>query len=54
MATCLEIAARSDDHMFTLYFDYLLYVISSFGFGDWSWVLIASVPDHSILYNFSF
>ena len=38
-----ERAANSDDHMFSLYFDYLsILVISRFRFEDW--ILIASVP----------
>ena len=47
----LEIAAHSVYHMFSLYFDYVILVISRFGFEDWSWVLIASVPDLCILFT---
>ena len=49
MATFWEIAAHSVGHMFSLYLDYIvILVISRFGFRDWIWVLIASVPDLSI------
>ena len=51
MATFWKIAAHSVDHMFSLYFDYLHYVISRFGFEGWIWVLIASVPDLNILFR---
>ena len=48
----LGLSAHFVDHMFSLYFDCLLYiVISRFGFKGWSWVLIASVPDHCILFT---
>ena len=48
-----EIAAHKVDHMFTLYFDYLLYYLFPvLGFKDWSWVLIASVPDLCIIVTF--
>ena len=35
----------SVDHMFSLYFDFVILVISRFGFEVWIQVLIASVPD---------
>ena len=54
MATFWEIAARSVDHVFSLCFDYfVVLIISRFGFKDWVWVLIASVPDLCILFYFS-
>ena len=52
VATFLEIAAHSVDHMFSLYFDYLFLVISRFGYESWIWVLIASVPDLCIDFAF--
>ena len=36
--------------MFSLYFDFLILVISCFGSEDWIWVLIASVPNLFILF----
>ena len=48
MATFLEIAAHSVDHMFSLYF----VVISRFGFEGWIWVQIAEVPDLCIRFTF--
>ena len=54
MATFWEIAAHSVDHNYVL-FVFLLFVIlviSSFGFEGWIWVLLASVPDTSILFTF--
>ena len=47
MATFWERAANSVDHMFSLYFAYL--VIYRFGFEGGIWVLIAPVPGHCIL-----
>ena len=52
VATFWELAAYSVDHMVSLYFDYLILVISRFGFEGWIWVLIASVPDLCILFTF--
>ena len=41
----LEIAAHSVDHMFSLYFVFVILVISRFGYEGCIWVMIASVPD---------
>ena len=49
MATFLERAAHSIDHMFSLYFDYF----SHFGFEVGIWVLISPVPGLCILVTFS-
>ena len=49
MAIIWERAAHSVDHMFSLYFDFVILVISSFGFKGGIWVLIAPVPGHCIL-----
>ena len=51
VATFWEIADHSVDHMFSLYFDFVLLVISRFGFEGWIWVPIASVPDLCILFT---
>ena len=52
MATFWKIAAHSVDHyMFSLYFDYLYFSFSRFGFEGWNWVMIASVPDRCILFT---
>ena len=53
MATFWEIPAHSVDHMFSLYFDFVILVISRFGFEGWILVLIASVPGLYILFNFN-
>ena len=45
-------AAPSVDHMFSLYFDFVILVISRFGFVGGIWVLIAQVPGHYILVTF--
>ena len=42
----------SADHMFSLYFDFLILVISHFCFEGWIWVPIASVPDLCMLVYF--
>ena len=47
-----EGAAHSIDHMFSLYFDYLLFIIVRFGFEGGVGVLIAPVPDHCLLVSF--
>ena len=52
MATFWEIAAHSFDHMFSMYFDCVILVISRFCFEGWIWVQIASVPDRCILFTF--
>ena len=44
-------AAHSYDHMFSLYFDFVILVISGFGFEGWIWVLIASVPGLCMLFT---
>ena len=41
----------SVDHMFSLYFYFVVLVISRFGFEVWIRVLLASVPDFCILYT---
>ena len=38
--------------MFSLYLTIVLLLISRFGFEDWIWFLIASVPDLCILFTF--
>ena len=49
MATSWERAAYSVDHMFSLYFDYLLLeLFPVFGFEGGIWVLISPVPGHFI------
>ena len=48
----LEIAVYSVDHMFSLYFDFVILVISHFDFEVWIRVLIASVPDLCMLFYF--
>ena len=54
MATFWEIAAQSVDHMFSFVFClFVILVFSRFGFEDWIWVLIASVPGLCILFTFS-
>ena len=50
MATFWEIAAHSVDRVFS----YVILVNSRFGFEDWIWVLVASVPDHCILFTLSY
>ena len=45
-----KIAANSVEYMFSLYF--VILVISRFGFEDWIWVLIASVPGLCISFYF--
>ena len=55
MVTFWERAAHSVEHKFSLYFDYLFFVIlfiSCFGFEGWIWVLIASVPGLCIVFPF--
>ena len=53
----MKIAAHSVDHMFSLCFVlttvFVIVVISCFGFDGWVWVLIASVPEVCIIFNFS-
>ena len=49
LATFWERAAHSVDHMFSLYFDYVILVISRFGFEGGIWFLIAPVLGHCIL-----
>ena len=44
MTTFWERDAHWVDHMFFLYFDYVIFVISRFGFEDGIRVLIAPVP----------
>ena len=44
MATFCERAALSVYHMFSLYFDYVISVISHFGFEGGTLVLVAPVP----------
>ena len=39
-------------HSLSLPYNYLLIVISRFGFESWIWVQIASVPDLCILFSF--
>ena len=51
MATFWERAAHSVDHMFSLYFDFLNFVISRLGFEGGVWVLIAPVPVHCLLFT---
>ena len=48
MATVLETAAHSVEHMFSLYFDYLYFLL----FEGWIWVLIVSIPDLCKLFTF--
>ena len=52
MATFWERAAHSVDHMFSLYFDFVILVISCFGFEGGIWVLVAPVLGHCILVYF--
>ena len=50
----IHVAAQSVDHMFSLYFEYLVFVIlviSRFGFEGWIWVLIVD-PDRCMLFTF--
>ena len=54
MATFWERAAHSVDHIFSLYFNFLIFVvvvISHFGFEGWIWVMIASVPGFCTLFT---
>ena len=53
MANFWEIAARSVNNLFSLYFVYLLYLfISRFGFKSGICLLIASVPVHCFSITF--
>ena len=53
MATFWEIAAHSVDNMFSYVFLlFVILVISHFGYEDWIWVLIATVPDLGTLLSF--
>ena len=54
MATVLEIAAHSVDHMFSFVFRLFVIVISHSGFEGWIWVLIVSVPGICILLIFTY
>ena len=53
MATFLEIAAHSVDHMFSAFLLFVISVITLFSFEGLIWVLIASVPDLCILISFN-
>ena len=55
MATFLEIAARSVNNLFSLYFVYLYYLfISRFGFKSGICLLTAPVPVHCFSITFIF
>ena len=51
MATFCERAAFSINHMFSLYFDYAILVISHFGFEVGTLVLVAPIPGLCLLYS---
>ena len=52
MATFREKAVHSVYHMFFLYYCFVVYVISNFGFEGGTVVLISSVPGHCLLFTF--
>ena len=52
MATFWERAAHPVYHMFSLYIDIVILVISHFGFEGGTLVLIASVPGHCSTFTF--
>ena len=52
VTTFWEIAAHSVDHnVLFVFWLFVILVIFGFGFEDWIWVLIASVPYHCILFT---
>ena len=52
MATFLERAAHSVNHILPFYFDIVILVISHFGFEGGTLVLIAPVPGHCLSFPF--